>query len=194
MNQMPPIAEIRMPKRIPKNPTVATLVVGLPHCEVTTTKETIARRMPMPIVIRTGFHETFSEAGAGSIYVPSSDRRGRNPPPTDAESVMIPCYELAGSGATRCVLRVNASVAPHLQSLGFLEQARNPHEYHGSDESNNDRSNHSPAVPDSKYPKDPTADDAPQNAENNVDQHGPGRGPDWLRSPHGVIRTNRAQR
>jgi hypothetical protein len=72
---MQPIAKIRMPKRIPKNPTVATLVVGLPHCEVTTTKETIARRMPRPIVIRTGFHETFSEAGPRSIYV--SDRMPR---------------------------------------------------------------------------------------------------------------------
>jgi hypothetical protein len=78
MNQMQPIAKIRMPKRIPKNPTVAMLVVGLPHCEVITTKETIARRMPIPIVIRTGFQETFSGAVKGSIVVPSSERRGRN--------------------------------------------------------------------------------------------------------------------
>src|SRR5215831_1560512 len=86
MNQMQPIAKIRMPNRIPKNPTVATLVVGLPHCEVTTTKETIAKRMPMPMVIRTGFHEAFSGAGLGSIYVPSSDRREGKPPVTDAET------------------------------------------------------------------------------------------------------------
>jgi hypothetical protein len=74
MNQMQPIAKIRMPKRIPKNPTVAMLVVGLPHCEVIATKETIARRMPMPIVIRTGFHEAFSGAGPESICFPSATR------------------------------------------------------------------------------------------------------------------------
>jgi hypothetical protein len=76
MNQMQPIAKIRIPKRIPKNPTVAVLVVGLPHCEVITPKEVIARRMPIPIVIRTGFHETFSGAGPASIYV-SLKRRAR---------------------------------------------------------------------------------------------------------------------
>jgi hypothetical protein len=71
---MQPIAKTRMPKRIPKNPTVATLVVGLPHCEVTTTKETIARRMPMPIVIRVGFHEPFAGAGPESICFPEATR------------------------------------------------------------------------------------------------------------------------
>jgi hypothetical protein len=43
------------------------MVVGLPHCEVTTTKEATARRTPMPIVIRTGSHETFGVDGPGSI-------------------------------------------------------------------------------------------------------------------------------
>jgi hypothetical protein len=79
MNQMQPIAMMRMPNRIPKNPIVATLVVGLPHCEVTTTKETIAKRMPMPIVIRTGFHDVFSGASLGSIHdLPSSDGKDEN--------------------------------------------------------------------------------------------------------------------
>jgi hypothetical protein len=109
MNQMQPIAKIRMPKRIPKNPTVAMLVVGLPHCEVTATKETIARRMPMPIVIRTGFHETFSGAGPESICFPSATREDETSHRPTPKAVMIPCYELVESAATRCALRVNAT-------------------------------------------------------------------------------------
>jgi hypothetical protein len=109
MNQMQPIAKIRMPKRIPKNPTVAMLVVGLPHCEVITTKETIARRMPMPIVIRTGFHEAFSGAGPESICFPSATREDETSHGTTPKAVIIPCYELVERAATRCALRVNAT-------------------------------------------------------------------------------------
>ena len=85
-----------MPKRIPKNPMVAMLVVGLPHCEVIMAKDTIARRMPVPIVIRTGFHETFSGAVKGSISVPSSDPRGRNQPRIDSESNDDPRLRASG--------------------------------------------------------------------------------------------------
>jgi hypothetical protein len=109
MNQMQPIAKIRMPKRIPKNPTVAMLVVGLPHCEVIATKETIARRMPMPIVIRTGFHEAFSGTGPESICFPQTTREEETSHGSTPKAVMIPCYELVESGATRCALRVNAT-------------------------------------------------------------------------------------
>jgi len=75
---MQPVAKIRMPSRIPKNPTVARLDVGLPHCEVIRTKEAIARRMPAPIVISTGFHEAFSGAGLGSIYLPQATADNQN--------------------------------------------------------------------------------------------------------------------
>src|SRR5712664_2399438 len=78
---MQPAVKTRMPRRIPKNPAVAMLVVGSPHCEVTTTKEATARRTPIPIVIRAGFHETLAGAGSGSIYVPPFQAARRRPEP-----------------------------------------------------------------------------------------------------------------
>jgi len=75
MNQMQPIAMMRMPNRIPKNPTVATLVVGLPHCEVTATKETTTVTNVEDIETYMRSKETATKKYFWAIDMPMSDRR-----------------------------------------------------------------------------------------------------------------------
>src|SRR5579863_8344496 len=56
------------------------------------------------------------------------------------------------------------------EKLGFLQQARDPHENQRTDEGHENGADDSPSRPNAKQSKNPAADDAADDAEENVHQ------------------------
>src|SRR5580658_1653994 len=57
------------------------------------------------------------------------------------------------------------------RASGFFQQAGEPDQNYGADKRHNDRPDDTAARPDSQHPEDPSAEDAAEDPENDVDDY-----------------------